>query len=518
MAATIAATQASACAVQQRHLANTVDAAHATKRPNVLVILADQHRADCLGCFGNLDVRTPNLDRLANAGVRFTSSFCPFPVCTPSRYSLLSGLPVHEHRGYSNRCTLPPGTPTFASVLRAAGYATAAVGKMHFTPTYLDVGFDRLILAEQDGDGRWDDDYHRHLRANGLVDANDLEDQRREYRERARPQYWETFGALPSNLPREHHSTEWIASQALDILEGWTGNSNLLMVGFIKPHHPFDPPREWCDRYDPAALHLLPGWTESCLEHDIALHRGYFDHTTLSEGALRRVMAYYYATIEHLDEQVGRMIATLRRKGLYDDTLIIYTSDHGEYLGFHHLLLKGNYMYDPLIRVPLIVKFPQGHRGGTEMSGLVCNTDVAPTILRQAGLEPAPGMLGRNLAHDADGHDAVFAESGRGGQLMVRTAGAKLLRNGQTGAEFLYDFKTDPLEMRNGIADKRHAGIARELRDRLDAWRGTAPRPEPYVNLEAPVIHQVNVPAEGDAHREDMIVYYAEKMDAYLNR
>src|SRR5258706_6862802 len=107
-----------------------------------------------------------------------STTFCTFPVCTPSRYSLLSGLPVHEHQGWDNHCTLPPGTPTFASVLRQAGYATKAVGKMHFSPTYLDVGFAEMELSEQDGPGRWDDDYHRYLRQFGLMDANDLEDQR----------------------------------------------------------------------------------------------------------------------------------------------------------------------------------------------------------------------------------------------------------------------------------------------------------------------------------------------------
>src|ERR1051325_6626764 len=173
-------------------------AARAAPNPlHILILHADEHRIDCLGAYGNKEIRTPHIDSLAADGVRFNNSFCSFPVCTPSRYSLLSGLPVHEHQGWNNHCTLPPGTPTFASVLRHAGYLTKAVGKMHFTPTYLDVGFAEMQLAEQDGPGRWNHDYHRYLRRSGLVDATALEAQRLESRRGARQIYWNSFGALP---------------------------------------------------------------------------------------------------------------------------------------------------------------------------------------------------------------------------------------------------------------------------------------------------------------------------------
>ncbi len=212
-------------------------------KPNVLLIHTDQHRYDCLGCTGNPDVKTPAIDALAADGVVFENSFCSLPVCTPSRYSLLSGLYVHQHLGWSNRCTLPPGIATFPKEFRSAGYRTCAVGKMHFTPTYLDVGFDEMILSEQDGDGRFDDDYHRYLKARGLVDAVDVIDQRREYRELASAEYWASFGAQESDLPEEHHSTTWIGDRAMDVVSRWQGGGNLLMAGFIKPHHPVRPAR-----------------------------------------------------------------------------------------------------------------------------------------------------------------------------------------------------------------------------------------------------------------------------------
>ncbi|MHB1319616.1 MAG: sulfatase-like hydrolase/transferase, partial [Anaerolineae bacterium] len=188
-------------------------------RPNILIIHADQHRWDCLGTYGNPDIRTPHIDALAEDGVRYENSFCPFPVCTPSRYSFLSSQYVHQHLGWTNHCTLAPGIPTFPRVLRNAGYRTKAVGKMHFAPTYLDVGFEEMLLAEQDGPGRFDDDYHRWLRDEGLVDAIDIVDQRSEYREKAPRIYWDTLGALRSDLDEAHHSTTWIAERAIETLD-----------------------------------------------------------------------------------------------------------------------------------------------------------------------------------------------------------------------------------------------------------------------------------------------------------
>ena len=152
---------------------------------NVLLIHADQLRCDCLEPYGNTQVKTPNLSLLARDGVCFDNHFCSYPVCTPSRYSLLSGLYVHQHLGWSNHCTLPPAIPTFPKILRENGWKTAAVGKMHFTPPYLDVGFDTMVLAEQNGKGRFCDDYHRELMAHGYRDTTDLIDQCSECRAHA---------------------------------------------------------------------------------------------------------------------------------------------------------------------------------------------------------------------------------------------------------------------------------------------------------------------------------------------
>ncbi|MGW4794922.1 sulfatase-like hydrolase/transferase [Nonomuraea sp. NPDC004297] len=456
--------------------------------PNVLLIQADQFRADCLGAAGNPDVHTPHLDGLAADGVRYDNAFCPFPVCTPSRYSLLSGLHVRQHGGWTNRCTLAPGIDTFPRALRRAGYGTAAVGKMHFTPTYLDVGYDRMELAEQDGPGRYDDDYHRELAAAGLAPVTDLVDQEREFRAQAPAAYWETFGSGRSNLPEEWHSTTWIAERALGVLDGWSGESNqLLHVSFIKPHHPFDPPAGWDDRYDPATLTPLPGWTDTIPDGDRRYRREYFDNEPLTLPLLQRVMAHYYATITQLDHQVGRMLDLLRRRGLYDDTLIIFTADHGEYLGFHHLLLKDGPMYDPVVKVPLLVKFPGGRRSGDVSEALVSLIDVAPTILGNCGVRPASPLPGHDLTEPAAGHEYVFAETRRrlGAAGMARTGRHKLLWS-QTAGESFFDLSADPHELTDLLDDPAYGAEIGRLRAAVTRWALYEATPPTYLDPGAP--------------------------------
>ena len=285
---------------------------------------------------------------------------------------------------------------------------------MHYTPTYLDVGFDEMLLAEQDGPGRWDDDYHRYLMRLGLVDRNDLEDQRAEYRSHAPREYWDTMGALVSNLPEAHHSTTWIGDRAAESIRSWDSRqSHLLMVGFIKPHHPFDPPAPWHTMYDPSKLTLLPGWTSEVFPHDFQFARGYFPYKRLSEAGLRRVTAYYYANISLIDHQVGRLIALLKQKHLYDNTLIVFTADHGEYMGFHHMILKANHMYDPLAKVPLLVKWPGSRRAGMVSERLVSNIDLAPTLCRAAGLRRTPGCAAKTWGRMVPTARSSSANKGR---------------------------------------------------------------------------------------------------------
>ena len=486
------------------------------KQPNILVILTDQQRHDCLGFAGNAQLQTPHIDAVAADGVHYANTFCAYPVCTPSRYSLLSGLPARAHGGWGNHCTLSPHLETFPRLLRAAGYRTAAVGKMHFTPTYLDVGFDQMRLAEQDGQGRLDDDYHRYLRGRDLLDCVDIMDQKRDFRQQAPARYWESYGALTSDLPEEHHSTTWIGDRALEQLDGWDeSGGHLLMASFIKPHHPFDPPAPWDAMYDPDETALLPGWSEETLGYDRQF-KGYFPNAELTEATVRHVTAHYYATISQIDHHIGRMTALLKQRGLYDDTIIVFASDHGEYLGFHHLLLKSGPMYDPLVRVPLLIKFADGQRAGQTQAGLASLCDVAPTLLSAAGVETPDAMRGHDLRDANAGAPWVFTEDAGGQKLMARDDRYKLIWSSEPEHRRFYDLQTDPLERENRLDDANYAAEIARCHEALTNWAMFQALPPTHLNYDAPLAPDANIVADQEAHRAEQRAYHEAKFAEYL--
>jgi len=472
--------------------------------PNILLIHADQHRQDCLGCYGNTQIKTPAIDALASDGVRYDNSFCPYAMCTPSRYSLLSGLYVNQHLGKTNRCTLPEGLPTFPKMLREHGWHTACVGKMHFTPTYLDVGFNQMALCEQVGPGRLDDDFHRELKRDGLFDWVDSIDQMRAHRGNAPSFYFEACGALESDLPEERHSTRWIGDRACEILGQWQGGGNLLMAGFVKPHHPFDPPYPYSEMYKPGDIALLPGYTESPLERDMQVS-SFYPSENLTKTAIQRCQAMYYGTISHIDTQVERMMELLRRKGLYDDCLIIYTSDHGEYMGYHHMVGKANYLYEPLARVPLVVKYPGGANAGGMSEQMVNNVDVAAMILAQAGLEKTKAMTGYDFSVPGSDAAYIFADDRFG--YMARSRRYKLLYCG-TRESLFFDLENDPHELVNLYSDPAHTAQVETHKNALADWiLFGCPRPV-NLNDNAPA-RAPNARGANTSHREDMQAFFA---------
>ena len=434
------------------------------KPKNIIILHADQHRSDCLGCYGNKDIHTPNIDALASDGVRYTNHFTVYPVCTPSRYSLLSGLYTHQHSAWTNLSTLPSGFPTFPKILAENGFNTSTVGKCHFTPTYLNVGYQNMILSEQNGEGRFEDDYHTFLKDNDLIDAIDLTDQVDEHRQTAPRPYYDHFGAFESDLPKEYHSTSWITQQAITQINGWTSDSNnLLFVGYIKPHHPFDPPYPYSEMYDPNKLTIPEGYTDSVPDYDYENGHGFFDNKTLSEEKLRRITANYYGNISHIDDGIGEIIALLKEKNMYDDSLIIYTSDHGEYLGYHHMLLKCNFLYEPLAKIPLIIKFPNNEFKNTVNDNLSENIDISTTILNSCELPVPTSMDGIDLHNQNIGRDYAFSEGHYGDDItprfnyMIRTKDYKLIINGSLNNCMFFDLKNDKYELHNEFNNPKYS-------------------------------------------------------------
>jgi arylsulfatase A-like enzyme len=298
----------------------------------------------------------------------------------------------------------------------------------------------------------------------------------------------------------------------VESIENWNESGNMLMVGFIKPHHPFDPPKKWVELYDPDSLALLPGWIEKSIDRDLEIHTGYFKNAELNEDALRKSMAYYYASITQIDFEVGRMIKILKDKGLYDNTIIIYTSDHGEHLGYHHQILKGGYLYESIMKVPLIIKYPNNQYAGTENNKLVSNIDIGPTILNAVGLKTPKAMSGRDLTDNSFSREYVFAEGWLGSQAMARSKYFKLIRK-RNGKSLFFNLETDPLELTNLYNDTNYSDEIKSHVQAIANWQGTDSLVgENYLDEYAPIINQPNATKYNDGHRDKTIDYFRRKM------
>ncbi|MFP4501262.1 MAG: sulfatase [Candidatus Hydrogenedentota bacterium] len=437
--------------------------------PNIILITADQLRWDCLGFAGNPDVRTPNLDNLAAHAVHFEQAICQQALCVPSRSTILTGQRPRTHGVVDNRDSLRPDAVTFAHLLRNAGYQTAAVGKMHFNPTRAPYGIDTLVLAEQDGPGRNDDDYHAWLKEHNRIDRIDVWDQ--VDRAQAPIAYWHALGALPSNLPESMHATTWTGDQGVRFLQRRAREPFFLWASFIKPHHPFDPPRPWDRLYDPAALTLPAGFTLPVPEYD-AKHGGFFDPKEMTEARFRRVLALYYANISHMDQQIGRLLATLTARG-HTNNLIVFASDHGDYMGQHGLITKKhNQVYDSLLRTPLLVAGMPGQRRGERDPALAELTDIFPTFLELAGVPVPETCEGTSLVPclREPGHTlraAACAEDPRRAMYIARTATHKLLETPDPDFRALYDLTADPHEFENRYGDPAYEAVQRDLAAQL---------------------------------------------------
>lgn len=253
-------------------------------------------------------------------------------------------------------------------------------------------------------------------------------------------------------------------------------------------------------------------WMSPTPAQDRVLNRGYFTNEFLTETSVRRATALYYASLSELDAQIGRMVRVLKAKGLYDSTLILFTSDHGEYLGFHHLLLKGNHLYDPLPKVPLIIQYLRGLATGSVRDELVNTIDVAPTILKAAGLNIPPGMRGLNLADPAVAREVVFCETRA--HVMARTLTSKLiLDTAKSARSMFFDLDQDRLEMTNRFNDRGREDEIARLTRAIETWR-PAKLPGVYLDENAPQVQRPNVPQDR-AHRDEIADWYARQMQQW---
>lgn len=463
------------------------------KQPNILWICTDQQRFDTLCCYGNKFVNTPNLDRLAQKGMLFKNAFSQSPVCTPSRANFLTGRYPRTTRCRQNGADIPEDEVLVTKILSDAGYVCGLSGKLHLSacnPSVcksmerrIDDGYTEFQWSHHSGSmGEATNEYWQWLEEKG-VSFNEL----------CRPYPDSKYIRL--GPPAEFHQTTWCAEKACDFMEAKAHGDTpwLFSVNMFDPHHSFDAPEKYLKRHiDHFDAIPLPNYVEGELEnkpswqqfdHEGAYgHRAGYSHSEMTEKDHRLVKASYWAMCELIDEQVGRMLEKLEETGQIDNTIVIFTSDHGEMLGDHGIYLKGPYFYEPAIHVPLIILW-EGHILPQKSDALVELTDLAQTILDAVGLPHHPGMQGKSLLPmltgeaDCEHHrDDVYCEyynampwhrEPTAQTTMIRTKQYKLtVAHGLDEGE-LYDLKNDPNETTNLWDNPEFLSVKVEMLKRL---------------------------------------------------
>ncbi len=440
------------------------------KRPNVLILMTDQQRWDTLAAAGFDWMHTPNLDRLAGRGALMTHAFCHAPVCMPSRQSFLTGRYPRNVGCTCNGVEMPEDIPCLQHMLKPYGYVTGNLGKLHFRnhanrdhramhPLY---GFDELVLSDEPG--CYDDAYIAWVAARdpSAVDACRC----------STPPAWtgEPLELQPRNThepyafqgPEHLTHSAFVADETIRFVETHRHRPWLAIAGFYAPHAPVNPPQRWLDFYADVDI-PRPQMTEADR-----------DRLGLSDERWLEVRRAYAALVSHVDQQIGRILDRLDELGLTDDTLVIFTSDHGEHLGDHGQVQKGPPGLESCARVPLIVAGP-GHMQPARHDELIELVDVLPTILDACGVQTPPEVQGRSFwplvsgAGDYAPRSSAYCEFRREGGLATRTIRTGRFRYAaaQDGRQWLFDLQRDPGELVNLADDPASRETRNELRDEL---------------------------------------------------
>jgi len=435
------------------------------RRPNILWICTDQQRWDTIHGLGNPRIRTPNLDRLADEGVSFTSAYSQSPICTPSRASFLTGRYPRTTRARQNGQKIPDDEVLISRMLADEGYDCGLVGKLHLAACdrrveeRIDDGY-RVFYWSHHPAPDWPENAYIQWMASKGKAWDEL--------------YHRPPGALAwAGVPAEYHQTTWCAEKTIDFLAEPRTGPWLMSVNPFDPHHAFDPPEEYLRRYDPDDLPspaYRPGELEGKpvfqqIDHQGAYGGGGLSFADTTDRQHREVIAAYYAMVELVDDQVGRILRALDETGQREDTLVIFTSDHGEMLGDHGIFLKGPYFYEPAVHVPLIISWPGRLSSGLRSDALVELVDLVPTLLQACGLEVPERIQGKSLfpicggQSDPSQHrDFVQAEyyNGMAGHrdpaafaTMWRNRQHKIVVHHGTVPGELYDLEADPGEFTN---------------------------------------------------------------------
>ena len=518
-----------------------------SRRPNILFFMTDQHRADWLGCAGHPVVRTPNIDSLAARGTRFSNFYVTSPVCMPNRGAIFTGRYPSVNGLRHNGLPLPADANTFVDVLRAGGYCTASIGKSHLQP------FNNRPICRGDEDYAVNPDIPEARKSDGARYEHEQPEsyQGIEYHEFPTPYYgfdhvrmvtghgdecgghyfqwlkrqasdWAWMRERKNQLPHgfanpqafrtrikeELYSTSYIRNEAQSFLQSRAGEDSpfFAFVSFPDPHHPFTPPGKYWDMYDPEEFRIdLPFDAHGNPPPQLREWRRLMDQGVVPankqqafmapERQIKEAMALSAGMISMIDDAVGEILRTLEATGLADDTIVIFNSDHGDYMGAFSLLLKGPYAHASVNRVPFIWADPL-KPDGQVADGLAASIDIGQTLLERCGLLPYFGMQGRSFLAQVDGgpsaRESVLIEHEEN-KVYPGFENRPNIRNLVTathritiykGLEYgeLYDLENDPRETRNLWDDPEAAADKAEMMIALNQAMLSAiepgPRPE----------------------------------------
>ena len=475
--------------------------------PNIVFIISDQHKKDQSGAYGSELAITPNIDYLAETGVKFQNCYTPAPVCAPARASLITGMNPYANTaiyhktpvrmpdgkvkqigsGYLRETGYTEGIVTLAEAMKSAGYVTAAPGKMHVHGELQknvdedhkegnNMGFDEISAR-----------YYTYFPGGHYEDivGEDTYQRYRQFQE-----YKDVYPKGAMHLNEEYVPTlvtndednfdMVVAKKAVEFIDKSSKNGKpfFIHVGFEKPHAPFTTTQKYLDMHEPTAYQLpethndwygsgkypyIPNWVHSGIPKDL--------------GKAQNVMAAYNACITEMDDMVGRVIQSLKDNGQYENTIIIYTTDHGEHL-FEHGLRGKHCMYEEAVNIPFIVSYPKLFKQGIEVNSLVSLIDVFPTLCELIGIDIPETAQGKSLIpilKEGKELDArpIFSEfRGADYQLLPqqRNVPSRMLRQGDYKFIYthgivhqLYNLKDDPNELNNLVFDNKHEAIMRDM-------------------------------------------------------
>ncbi|MBT3379604.1 MAG: sulfatase-like hydrolase/transferase [Lentisphaerae bacterium] len=458
----------------------------ADRRPNVVMILADQFRHDVLGTLGHPVVETPNLDRLADDGVLFSNAYCGTMACGPSRASLFTGLHSDAHGQLTNQIDLwPPDIPVLPELLADAGYDTALVGKLHLKPMSRRFGFRYCLrhdapYTNYSREEAADSAYVKYLQTGPFKDDPEGVVRRFTEDEACFPDRDQKRFILGSNIvTEEDHEVPWAVRESINYVRNERDKRKpfFLNTSFYGPHQPMLCPGRWERLYPPDELPLPPGFSNPVGDKPIMINRfrDLRERDGWSETDYRDVFSAYYGYIAMIDHYLGRLFEALKQEGLWDNTIVIFTADHGDYMGQFRRFFKGGGGYEGSTHVPLIIRDPRNKQRGRRCSRNVSGMDLFRTCLVAAGAAVPPDTDARDLTPlvggQGDGWDNTVLWKANDESMIVRDR-HKLMRaarNGTVHYEF-YDLGQDPWEAVNRAEDPLFAAQIREMRAELDAW------------------------------------------------